>query len=263
MFDEKHIHLPSNSDNHNQFPNRRNQYTSSWTIATDDLLRKHWHEGLSIRDIAIKMAPVLGYSLAPATIGDRATRIGLPRRPPTNWDKDSEARLEVLWKDLAFPMKHMHLTINAEFGTTFTRSSMIGKAHRMKLPNRRLAVTEEVLRARIQKRIDQKRGKSAERTQRLPKPVKALPVNDLDIPVAQRKTILEITDYNCKYVVGDPTMGAAHYFYCGADLPHDRDLNTPPYCPGHAKVCFQPHGNSKQARSPSAFNVWPSGGPVR
>ena len=54
---------------------------------------------------------------------------------------------------------------------------------------------------------------------------------DATIPVAQRKTLLELTDKTCKYPVGD--VGNADFFFCGGDA-----LEDAPYCRFHTSVCW-------------------------
>lgn len=71
----------------------------------------------------------------------------------------------------------------------------------------------------------QRYRKSATMTQ--PARAESVPdVDDLAIPLEQRRTIFELTDHTCRFPVGDP--GTPGFFYCGG-VP----LEGHSYCPGH------------------------------
>jgi GcrA cell cycle regulator len=58
-------------------------------------------------------------------------------------------------------------------------------------------------------------------------------VNDLAIPMKQRRTLMELTSKTCRFPVGYP--GSADFFFCGA-IPRDDS----PYCTGHYRRSIQP-----------------------
>jgi GcrA cell cycle regulator len=57
-------------------------------------------------------------------------------------------------------------------------------------------------------------------------------IDDLAIPKAQRRTLLELTQNTCRWPVGDP--GSPDFFFCGAAPKHNM-----PYCPTHCARAFQ------------------------
>ncbi len=58
-------------------------------------------------------------------------------------------------------------------------------------------------------------------------------VEELVIPVAQRKTIQSLVESSCRWPIGDPQQEDFHF--CG----HDR-MTGLPYCEFHARRAFQP-----------------------
>ena len=55
----------------------------------------------------------------------------------------------------------------------------------------------------------------------------------IEIPVEQRKTLLELNEKTCHWPVGDP--GSAEFFFCGGEA-----VNDLPYCAYHSRVAYQP-----------------------
>lgn len=54
-------------------------------------------------------------------------------------------------------------------------------------------------------------------------------------PIAQRCTILDLTDSKCHWPIGDP--GQPDFFFCGG-----KTLNGVPYCGYHTRVAYRPKG---------------------
>lgn len=54
---------------------------------------------------------------------------------------------------------------------------------------------------------------------------------DLAIPVDQRKTLMELGPFHCRWPVGDPTE--AGFFFCGGVATDG------PYCASHARRAWQ------------------------
>jgi GcrA cell cycle regulator len=89
------------------------------------------------------------------------------------------------------------------------------------------------------KNVDVKRPRKG-RVPKLHKPPMARPplpppepvtVDDLRIPQAQRRTLVELENHHCRFPVGEPS--AADFFFCGAptaDLAGGR-----PYCAAHTR----------------------------
>ena len=64
-----------------------------------------------------------------------------------------------------------------------------------------------------------------------PKRLPPTPVNDQEIPEAQRKQLLDLESHHCRWPVGDPQ--SADLFFCAGDI-------TPsfPYCPAHCARAY-------------------------
>jgi len=68
------------------------------------------------------------------------------------------------------------------------------------------------------------------------------PQNDLEIPVTQRKTILQLTNKTCRWPVGEPRD--PNFFYCGGDAVEDQ-----PYCASHCRRAFVGFGDRQRRRA--------------
>jgi GcrA cell cycle regulator len=60
-----------------------------------------------------------------------------------------------------------------------------------------------------------------------------IPAEELDIPLAERKTIATMSECNCRWPIGDPQM--ADFHFCNRDK-----VAGLPYCEFHARRAFQP-----------------------
>jgi GcrA cell cycle regulator len=58
-------------------------------------------------------------------------------------------------------------------------------------------------------------------------------VEELDIPVAERKTLQDLTECMCRWPIGDPQQ--ADFYFCGRNK-----VAGLPYCEHHARRAFQP-----------------------
>jgi GcrA cell cycle regulator len=100
--------------------------------------------------------------------------------------------------------------IAKEFGAFPSRNAIIGKVHRLGLTGRKTTC-----------------WKSGS-------PIKAAMPKSLPadaIPLAQRKTLIELTNATCRWPYGAP--GATDFFFCGAE---DADLSAHrPYCAFHER----------------------------
>src|SRR5579875_586565 len=63
----------------------------------------------------------------------------------------------------------------------------------------------------------------------------------VEIPITQRKTLLELNDRTCHWPIGDP--GSAEFFFCGGET-----VNELPYCAYHARVAYQPAHERRRDR---------------
>jgi GcrA cell cycle regulator len=61
----------------------------------------------------------------------------------------------------------------------------------------------------------------------------------LEIPVEQRKTLLQLSERTCHWPVGDPS--GPDFFFCGGDSAEDQ-----PYCSFHCRVAYQPASDRRR-----------------
>ncbi len=65
----------------------------------------------------------------------------------------------------------------------------------------------------------------------------------IEIPIEQRKTLLQLTDKTCHWPVGDP--GSGEFYFCGGESANDQ-----PYCAYHARVAYQPPSDRRRDKRP-------------
>jgi GcrA cell cycle regulator len=131
-----------------------------------------------------------------------------------------------------------------------TRNAVIGKVHRLGLSGR--ATTSRMKSHRPRARVTSQQ-QQAQQPKRLAKPrfqaqgnpaVRGLyqqmdaepfvpAVEELDIPLKDRRTIATLTECNCRWPIGDPQM--ADFHFCNRDK-----VPGLPYCEFHARRAFQP-----------------------
>jgi GcrA cell cycle regulator len=63
----------------------------------------------------------------------------------------------------------------------------------------------------------------------------------LEIPVEQRKTLLQLSEATCRWPVGDP--GSADFFFCGGP-----STESTPYCSYHSRIAFQPASDRRREK---------------
>lgn len=163
----------------------------------------------------------------------------------SQWDREGiDDRLKELVEVEKLSFAWVASKINKEFGTSFSRSAVIARAHRrgLNVPEDRrknLAKHQRVnggalTRALVAKIVRQE-----------PEPLPPAPVIDEEIPIKQRKTLFELTSQTCRWPVGE----GADLFFCGA-LP----VPAHPYCAGHlARAYSKPHRVTDDGRQRMAF----------
>lgn len=125
-----------------------------------------------------------------------------------------------------------------------TKNQVISKAHRIGMPARRMgALTlaeKELLRKESAARYFQKHGKHKQQARRgnTPRAVKQrepiVHIDDNLIPIAERRTLLQLTSYCCHWPVGDPST--ADFFFCGSTDMRDGSS----YCRAHYARSVEP-----------------------
>lgn len=155
-----------------------------------------------------------------------------------NWNDVRTDLLKKLYADGRMSFSLIAHEINIETGSSFTRNAVIGKVHRL------------TLELRGRKKPPVKRSKRNRplpvKQERKPKLVihphmilmaseviDTPSIDDLAIPVSQRKTFAELTADTCRWPVGDPQEKS--FFFCGATPFLDH-----PYCHAHCRVAYHP-----------------------
>jgi GcrA cell cycle regulator len=148
-----------------------------------------------------------------------------------SWDQSRVERLKTLWADGLSCSE-----IAAELGGV-TRNAIIGKVHRLGLSGRvkvrtpRAARIPRPRKPQLARAARMRRAAMGEFADPLTAAgIEAEPLPEFDdsqIPVEQRRTLLQLTDETCRYPVGDPHD--AGFFFCGAQTFEDS-----PYCADHA-----------------------------
>lgn len=139
------------------------------------------------------------------------------------WTDERVAKLKRLW-----PTGLSASKIAAEFGD-ISRNSVIGKASRLGLGARRLSFAY-----RVPDPKKPRRPRDHTIRQRM-RPAAKTPMptwtTDFDIPLHQRRALLDLEPHHCRFPVGEP--GAADFFFCGGDIAPGFL-----YCPAHCARAY-------------------------
>jgi GcrA cell cycle regulator len=154
------------------------------------------------------------------------------------WTDERVALLTKLWADGLSASQ-----IAAELGG-ITRNAVIGKVHRLGLSGRAKSPSSSSPRPRKARssgmlRVSRPsmRGNTALAYDNDAEPEPEL----IEIPVEQRKNLLQLTEKTCRWPIGDP--GSADFFFCGGET-----VNEVPYCAYHSRVAYQPLDRRREKR---------------
>ena len=163
----------------------------------------------------------------------------------------TDTRVELLTKLWADGLSASQIA--AELGGV-TRNGVIGKVHRLGLSGRAKSPSF----ASPRPRKARLKGTGVMRATRMVRSNTALaydydaePEAELiEIPLEQRKTLLQLTEKPCHWPVGDPNSG--NFFFCGGEtLPGMLSRETcMPYCGHHFRVAYQPPSDRRRERRP-------------
>jgi GcrA cell cycle regulator len=130
-----------------------------------------------------------------------------------------------------------------------TRNAVIGKVHRLGLSGR--ATTSRMKSHRPRARMANVKRQVKPRFAQTGNPaVRALymdaeayvaPAEEIEIPLAERKTIQTLTECSCRWPIGDPQTSEFHF--CGRNK-----VPLLPYCEVHARRAFQPVAPRRRER---------------
>lgn len=131
-----------------------------------------------------------------------------------------------------------------------TRNAVIGKVHRLGLSGR--ATTSRIKSHRPRTRMANAKRPMKPRFAQTGNPaVRALyldaegyvpPTEEIEIPLAERKTIQTLTECSCRWPIGDPQLPDFHF--CGRTK-----VPLLPYCEVHARRAFQPVAPRRRDRT--------------
>jgi len=158
-----------------------------------------------------------------------------------SWTDERVEQLKRLWSE-GMSASHIAKALGG-----VTRNAVIGKVHRLGLSGRAKSPSSSAPRPR--------KARSGGHMLRVSRPSirgnTALAYDfDVDpepelieIPVEQRKTLLQLNEHTCRWPIGDP--GSAEFFFCGGDA-----VNELPYCSYHSRVAYQPAGERRREKRP-------------
>ncbi|HTT47305.1 MAG TPA: GcrA family cell cycle regulator [Pseudolabrys sp.] len=157
-----------------------------------------------------------------------------------SWTDERVELLKKLWADGLSASQ-----IAAELGG-ITRNAVIGKVHRLGLSGRAKSPSSASPRPRKARssgmlRVPRPamRGNTALAYDYEVEPEPEL----IEIPVEQRKTLLQLTEKTCHWPIGDP--GSGDFFFCGGET-----ANELPYCSYHSRVAYQPANERRRDKRP-------------
>jgi len=161
-----------------------------------------------------------------------------------SWTDDRVELLKKLWSEGLSASQ-----VAGRLGSV-TRNAVIGKVHRLGLSGR--ATTSRVKSHRPRKRIAStaKRPARARFATNGNPTVRELyatgepyvaPVEEMDIPEAQRKSVETLETCSCRWPVGDPQT--PDFYFCGG-----KAVPGLPYCQDHARRAFQAPAPKRRER---------------
>ena len=173
----------------------------------------------------------------------------------TSWTDERVELLSKLWGEGLSASQ-----IAALLGGGVTRNAVIGKVHRLGLSGRVKAGQPAAPRP-AKPREPSAPGSAAGAGPGTARPRVAVPVlearasttflsaaspaavsQEVEIPVSQRVSILELRETMCRWPLGDPQ--SAEFGFCGS-----RTATGLPYCVVHCRVAYQPASERKRLRA--------------
>lgn len=153
------------------------------------------------------------------------------------WTDERVELLKKLWADGLSASQ-----IAAELGG-ISRNAVIGKVHRLGLSGRAKSPSSAAPRPR--------KARSSGQMLRVSRPAmrgntalafeyEAEPEPELvEIPIEQRKTLLQLNEHTCRWPVGDP--GSGDFYFCGGETASEL-----PYCAYHSRIAYQPPSDRRR-----------------
>lgn len=149
------------------------------------------------------------------------------------WNDRRVELLKTLWAD-----DRSCSEIAGVLGGGLTRNAVIGKVHRLGLSGRPRTPSSpakrRVRKPRGERRMVQRIANHGTRFD-VTEVMEGEPLPEetgLDIPLAQRCTLLDLDSNKCKWPIGDPAT--PEFFFCGG-----KAAGEGPYCGYHSRVAYQ------------------------
>ncbi|MGQ3673524.1 GcrA family cell cycle regulator [Xanthobacter sp. TB0136] len=179
-----------------------------------------------------------------------------------SWTDERVELLKKLWSEGLSASQ-----IAGELGEV-TRNAVIGKVHRLGLSGRAKSVSAPPARPRgktrpeqaVEQELEQEQMEQQEQPVAPQRPVTqgnvalapvledmveeapvARIVEDNVVPMGQGCTIMSLTEYTCRWPIGEP--GSESFHFCGA-----RSTPGVPYCAHHARIAYQPVQDRRRDR---------------
>lgn len=167
---------------------------------------------------------------------------------PGAWSDDRVGQLKLRWAQ-GWSASQVAKELNKLPGPPVSRNGVIGKVHRLRLPERAAASTPKKgavmapAKSRFLNKVEPHRTRAIPKLP--PKPVSDArpPSEPLETHDRPRPELVdtsctcsmdELTAKRCKWPIGDPATES--FAYCGRDKPAEGG----PYCAGHQEIAYVP-----------------------
>jgi GcrA cell cycle regulator len=181
----------------------------------------------------------------------RGSIVRAARRHATSpWTDERIELVKTLWSQGMSARR-----IVRELGDDISRSAVLGKIHRLGIvqtsPNSGARRSESKNARPAPRREHDVAGELPGNQDGLPAWVRDAepyiddPLVDADIPVSQRRALLELSGRICRWPVGDPSR--SDFFFCGAEA-----LPGKPYCVAHCARAYRPEEEATRPERASA-----------
>ena len=152
-----------------------------------------------------------------------------------SWNDERVETLKKLWQEGLSASQ-----IASRIGGV-TRNAVIGKVHRLGLsgraPTSRTATTRPRVRIAAPRRPAKPRFAAPGQVSLRPFGMESEPYvstyEEIDIPLAERKSLLDLVESSCRWPIGDPQN--AEFHFCNGSK-----VAGLPYCEHHSRRAFQP-----------------------
>ena len=201
-----------------------------WTPAHVRTLQRLWKLGYTIEAIADRLFP----GCTPGSVKHKAYHLCLQPREcdvQSRWTPQLEALLTDRWK-AGISAARIAIEIKTVYEVDFTRSSIIGKAHRLRLPAHKLGNICKQGAGHANRKINAQLRRAALKPRTAP--LAAIVASPLPAPTPEPDraswVTLEAVGRGCKWIYGDPLND---HGYCGCETVPGKS-----FCLGHFQRAY-------------------------